>query len=230
MPGLTRSVSFSLRVIAFFTIPASIALIVLSEPIIAVLFQRGKFTYLDTQQTAYALICYTVGLWAFSGLKVVTQGFFSLKDTKTPLWVSVIAVIANLELGLKLMVPMSHGGIALATSIAAGLNFSILFFILIRRLSRSGAAPGGGAPQTERFPMSAFLVSIAKICLASTIMGMILFFARGFGDWSQGLTTRNALTLSLCIVGGLVMFTVSAYLLRCRELSSILSIFRPGKR
>ncbi len=124
MGGLTRSVSFSLRIIAFFTIPASVALIALNEPIVAVLFQRGKFTYLDTQQTAYALICYTVGLWAFSGLKVVTQAFFSLKDTKTPLWVSIIAVIANLVGGLILMGPMVHGGIALATSIAAALNFS----------------------------------------------------------------------------------------------------------
>ena len=230
MPGLTRSVSFSLRIIAFFTIPASVALIALNEPIVAVLFQRGKFAYLDTQQTAYALTCYTVGLWAFSGLKVVTQGFFSLKDTKTPFWVSVIAVIANLALGLILMGPMAHGGIALATSIAAALNFSILFFILIGRLGGSVADAEGKAPQTERFPLSEFLLSIAKICLASVVMGIALFFGRGFGDWSLGLTARNALTLSLCIVGGLVMFTLSAYLLRCRELSSILSIFRTGKR
>ena len=107
MGGLTRSVSFSLRIIAFFTIPASVALIALNEPIVAVLFQRGEFTYLDTQQTAYALICYTVGLWAFSGLKVVTQAFFSLKDTKTPLWVSIIAVIA--ELGVRIDVDGADG-------------------------------------------------------------------------------------------------------------------------
>src|SRR5208283_55332 len=109
--------------------------IILNEPIVAVLFQRGKFTYFDTQQTAYALICYTVGLWAFSGLKVVTQAFFSLKDTKTPLWVAIIAVIANLAAGLALMGPMAHSGIALATSISAALNFAILFFILISRLN-----------------------------------------------------------------------------------------------
>jgi putative peptidoglycan lipid II flippase len=230
MPGLTRSVSFSLRIIAFFTIPASVALIALNEPIVAVLFQRGKFMYLDTQQTVYALTCYTVGLWAFSGLKVVTQGFFSLKDTKTPLWVSVIAVISNLALGLILMGPMAHGGIALATSIAAALNFLILFCVLIRRLGGSVTDPEGRAPQTKKFPLSEFLLSIVKICLASVVMGIALFFGRGFGDWSQGLITRNGLTLSLCIVGGLVVFTLLAYLLRCRELSSILSVIRTRKR
>jgi len=228
--GLTRSVSFSLRIIAFFTIPASVALIALNEPIVAVLFQRGKFTYLDTQQTAYALNCYTVGLWAFSGLKVATQAFFSLKDTKTPLMVSIIAVTANLALGLILMGPMFHGGIALATSIAAALNFSILFFVLIRRLGGSGNDIRGRSPGTEKFPMSEFLISIAKICLASLVMGILVYYVRSFGEWSRGLTAGNALTLSLCIVGGLIIFTLSVYLLRCRELKSLLSIFRIGKR
>ena len=230
MPGLTRSVSFSLRVIAFFTIPASVALIALNVPIVAVLFQRGKFTYFDAQQTAYALICYTVGLWAFSGLKVATQAFFSLKDTKTPLWVSIIAVISNLALGLILMGPMLHGGIALATSIAAALNFSILFCILIRRLGGPDNGLGGSSPGTEKFPISEFLLSIAKICMASLIMGILVFYGRSFGEWSQGSTVRNALTLSLCIVGGLGTFALSAYLLRCPEFRSLLSIFRIGKR
>ncbi len=229
MPGLTRSVSFSLRIIAFFTIPASVALIVLSEPIVAVLFQHGKFTYFDTQQTAYALICYTVGLWAFSGLKVVTQAFFSLKDTKTPLWVAIIAVIANLAAGLALMGPMAHGGIALATSISAALNFAILFFILISRLNGPGDGSGGGLPGTAKFPMSEFLLSIAKICLASLPMGVFLYYGQSFGEWKNGFTLVNIVVLSVCIIGGLAIFLVSAYLCRCRELTSMLSILKLKK-
>jgi len=69
LKGLGESVSFSLRLIAFFTIPASIALIVLREPIVGVLFQHGRFLQIDTTETAYALLWYTAGLWAFSGLK-----------------------------------------------------------------------------------------------------------------------------------------------------------------
>ena len=229
MPGLTRSVSFSLRIIAFFTIPASVALIVLSEPIVAVLFQRGKFAYWDTQQTAYALICYTVGLWAFSGLKVVTQAFFSLKDTKTPLWVAISAVIANLAAGLMLMGPMGHGGIALATSISAALNFAILFFILISRLNGPGDGSGGSPPGTRKFPMSEFLLSIATICLASLPMGVLVYYGKSFGEWNNGFTLLNTVVLSVCIIGGLIIFSVSAYLCRCRELTSMLSILRLNK-
>ena len=59
LAALTRSVSFGLRLIAFFTIPAMVALILLREPILSVLFQRGRFTWLDTQATAYALLCCT---------------------------------------------------------------------------------------------------------------------------------------------------------------------------
>jgi putative peptidoglycan lipid II flippase len=229
IPGLTRSVSFSLRIIAFFTIPASVALIVLSEPIVAVLFQRGKFTNWDTQQTAYALICYTVGLWAFSGLKVVTQAFFSLKDTKTPLWISIIAVIANLAGGLLLMGPMAHGGIALATSISAALNFAILFFILTRRLDGPGDGPGGSPPGTPKFPMSEFLRSIGKICLVSLPMGVYVYYVQSFGEWKNGFTLLNTVVLSVCIIGGLIIFSVSAYLCRCRELTSMLSVLRLNK-
>ena len=82
------------------------------------------------------LMLYTVGLWAFSGLKVVTQAFYSMMDTRTPLWVAIGAVIVNLGAGLLLMGPMKQGGLALATSLAAAFNVAFLFAILIRRLGQ----------------------------------------------------------------------------------------------
>ena len=91
---------------------------------------------MDTGQTAEALIWYTVGLWAFSGLKVVTQAFFALKDTTTPLWTAIIAVLVNLVAGLLLKGPMQQGRLALATSLAASANFLILFWILLERLPK----------------------------------------------------------------------------------------------
>jgi putative peptidoglycan lipid II flippase len=212
MASLARSLSFALRFIAFFIIPSSVALIVLRVPITAVLFQRGLFTVTDTQQTAIALLYYTVGLWAFSGLKVVTQAFFSLKDTKTPLWISLIAVTTNLGFGLILMHPMKQGGLALATSIAAALNVGILFFILIRRLGW--------------FPTREFTASIAKILVAAAPMGCFLYVLEPYGNWDLGLTKWNALVISGCIFGGLVIFFVSAFLLRCKELQSALNLLK----
>ncbi len=212
MKGLINSVSFSLRLIAFFTIPASVALIVLAEPIIGVLFQRGRFTLLDTQQTTYALVWYTAGLWAFSGLKVVTQAFFSLKDTRTPLWASIGAVTVNLVVGLLLMGPMAQGGLALATSLAAAFNLLILFAILIRRV--------------EGFPSREFAISLGKITVASLIMGAFLFYGRDYGKWQYGLTFGNFVVLLGCILGGLLIFVAAASVLRCPELRSLLSLWK----
>jgi len=209
MGGLSQSVSFSLRVTAFFIIPASVALILLREPLISVLFQRGRFTFLDTQETASALLWYTVGLWAFSGLKVVVQAFFSMKDTRTPVWVSIGAVVVNLVVGLVLMGPMKQGGLALATSLAAAFNLVVLFAILIGRLGE--------------FPTATFARSIGKIAAASAVMGIGLLFCKGLADWSHGLTLENLLVLSGCIAGGLAVFALSAYMFQCRELTSLLS-------
>jgi len=216
MTALTQSISFSLRLIAFFTIPATLALIVLREPIVAVLFQRGQFTVYDTQQTAYALLWYTVGLWAFSGLKVVTQAFFSLKDTKTPVKVSVVALLVNLFGGLILMGPMEQGGLALATSLAAACNVLILFVLLIRRI--------GG------FPSADFVDSLARISVASSLMCIPLLYGRSLGEWSQGLNTHNLSVLSGCVTIGLIAFSVAAYLCRCREMKALWSVVRGGAK
>ena len=210
--ALGESTSYALRLIAFFIVPASVGLIILAEPIVACLFQRGEFTRVDTLQTAYALTCYTAGLWAFSALKVVNQGFFALKDTKTPMWISVIAVAINLVAGLLLMGPMRHGGLALATSIAAACNVLILFVILVRRL--------GG------FPLKNLLVSLGRILVASLWMGVFLLYVRIYGNWEHALTSKNLLVLAICVIGGLAVFLLSAYLLRCRELHAMLQLLK----
>ncbi|MBI5571906.1 MAG: murein biosynthesis integral membrane protein MurJ [Desulfomonile tiedjei] len=210
--ALIRSVSFSLRVIAFFTIPASVALVVLREPIVAVLFQRGLFSVADTEATAYALLYYTLGLWAFSGLKVVTQAFFSLKDTKTPVKASVVSVVVNLVAGLLLMGPMAQGGLALATSLAAAINVALLFVLLTRRLGQ--------------FPLAHFTASLARILAASLVMGGLLVYGRTLGEWGFGLTTHNGMVLLGCILGGLVVFAGSAWLFRCGELRSVVSLIK----
>lgn len=210
--GLAQSVSFSLRLIAFFTIPASVALILLREPIISLLFQRGLFTYFDTQQTAHALFWYTVGLPAFSGLKVVTQAFYATKDTKTPFWVSAVAVAVNLGAGLLLMGPMAHGGLALATSLSAWFSVSVLFWILVRRLGQ--------------FPGAEFGDSLLRTSGAALVMAMPLcyvIYVRQLGHWPHGLTNANLSILVACVVGGLLIFVAGAWLFRCRELRFIMS-------
>lgn len=213
--ALMKSLSFSLCLIAFLTIPASIGLIILREPIIAILFQRGLFTYLDTQETAYALLFYTSGLWAYSGLKVVTQAFFSLKDTKTPLWVSIGSVITNVAVGLALMGPMKHGGLAFATAISASLNVIILFVILVRRVGF--------------FPIKDFGTSLFKTVAASALMGIFLWFAKDWAVWNRGLNTENGLILIGLLLGGILIFFLAALIFRCQEIRLFRS-FLKGRR
>ena len=82
--GLKGSLSYSLRLIFFITVPAMVGMIVLSKPIIKLLFQRGEFDPAAAEATSAALIAYAVGLWALSAVQVLTRAFYSMKDTKTP--------------------------------------------------------------------------------------------------------------------------------------------------
>ncbi|MEW6533428.1 MAG: murein biosynthesis integral membrane protein MurJ [Thermodesulfobacteriota bacterium] len=216
MAGLQKSISYALRLIGFFTIPASVGLIILREPIVACLFQRGLFTAMDTERTASALLWYTVGLWAFSALKVVNQAFYSLKDTKTPLWVSMGAVATNLAAGLLLMGPMAHGGLALATSIAAAFNVIVLFVILVKRL--------GGFPGHE------LATAASRFLLASVPMAVMLLYVQGFADWKLGFTLWNGLILAALVLGGLLIFLAGAHLLRAPEVRFLFGLLRNAGR
>ena len=105
------------------TLPAALALIVLREPIIAVLFGRGAFDAgRDRRHRRSALAAYAVGLPAFVLVKVLAPGFFARGDTATPVKVGVVAVALNLALNLAFMLPLQHMGPALATSLAAICN------------------------------------------------------------------------------------------------------------
>ncbi len=212
IPALRNSVSYALRLIGFFTIPASVGLFILRVPIIAILFQRGRFSFEDTQATAYALFWYTTGLWAFSGLKVVNQAFFSLKDTKTPLYVSIGSVLVNLVTGIFLMRSMMHGGLALATSLAATFNLLLLCYLL--------------SPRIGGFPLTQTLSSLARVGAASAVMGVFLCYTGSLADWTHGLTRWSSLVLAINVLGGMLVFLAAAYLVRSRELRAIISILR----
>jgi putative peptidoglycan lipid II flippase len=216
LAGLRKSISYALRLIGFFTIPASVGLIILREPIVSCLFQRGAFTIMDTERTASALLWYTVGLWAFSSLKVVNQAFYSLKDTKTPLWVSMGAVAANLAAGLLLMGPMAHGGLAFATSIAATFNVTVLFVILVKRL--------GG------FPAHELAAAVTRFLLASLPMAVMLLYVRGFADWKLGFTLWNGMVLAALILGGFLIFLAGAHALRAPEVRFMFGLLKTAGR
>lgn len=115
------------------TIPAAIGIAVLSLPIVTVLFQRGQFGAAESLATSAALSAYALGLPAYVLIKVLAPGFFAREDTKTPVQIAVICLIANIIFVLLLIQPMQHVGIALATVLSSWLNAGLLGFTLYRR-------------------------------------------------------------------------------------------------
>ena len=179
MDQLKSSISFSLRLLLFLTIPSMVALIALNLPIISVLFQRGAFDARAATLTGQALFCYALGLWAFSVLRVFISSFYALQDSKWPLKAAIVALIVNVAASVALMYPLKHNGIALAGSISAAVNVLILAFVLRRKIGT--------------YLDRAFYISIFKIIVSSVIMlgaiGLIDYFMPW--DTSAGLQIKT---------------------------------------
>jgi putative peptidoglycan lipid II flippase len=203
--------SFAIRMVNFFTIPSMVGLLVLGLPIISVLFQRGEFDQRAANSTAYALYFYSLGLVAFAGTRITAAAFYSLKDTVTPVLVAIFSVAANLVLCFLLIEPLKHGGLALATSMAAFLNFVILFATLRMRMGRIGGM------EIAR--------SAVKVSIASIIMGIGIYCVNFFGNRYGGGGLWIVATLVASLVTGVAIFILSAYLLRVYELNFLVKIF-----
>ena len=131
---LRTTLGFGLRMILFIILPAMLGLILLRQPIVHLFFEHGTFTAHDTAETALAVLCYSVGLWAFGGVRIIVSAFYSLQDTRTPAISAAIAVAANLVFSLLLMSSLGAAGLALATALAGMVNGGILVAVLHRRL------------------------------------------------------------------------------------------------
>ncbi len=131
---LRATLGFGLRMIFFIIVPAMLGLILLRQPIVHLFFEHGTFTAHDTAETALAVLCYSLGLWAFGGVRIIVAAFYSLQDTKTPALSAAVAVGANVVFSLLLMSWLGAAGLALATALAAMVNGGILVAVLNRRL------------------------------------------------------------------------------------------------
>ncbi|MFH1046081.1 MAG: murein biosynthesis integral membrane protein MurJ [Candidatus Omnitrophota bacterium] len=131
---LKQTVSFSLRSIFVTMLPASAGIMVLARPLTSLLFERGNFTSYSTQITASVLFFYCLGLVSFAAAKVLASCFYALKDTATPARVAAGALLVNVVLSVALMRPFKVVGLALGTSCATYVNFSVLLSLLGKRV------------------------------------------------------------------------------------------------
>lgn len=210
-----RTLSHALRLVFFVTIPAMLGLMILGKPIIYVLFQRGAFNAYATRMTHEALFCYALGLWAFSGNRILVSGFYALQDTKTPVKVAVVAVVVNIILSLVLMGPLRHAGLALSLSAASSLQFCLLAILLFR--------------QVRTLIFRPIMLSAARSILTSLIMGVVLLCAQG---WWLVFEPRSGLLHNGLDLMGLIGIGTATYLLTARifgveELRSLREMFLP---
>ncbi|MBN2394836.1 MAG: murein biosynthesis integral membrane protein MurJ [Candidatus Atribacteria bacterium] len=126
---------YGMKILSFFILPSTVALIVLSHPVIRLFYEHGVFSSKDTRMTEVALVSYTVGLFATAALRLVINAFYALKDTRTPLKIGSLIVMINIILDLIMVRYLAHAGIALATSIAAILHFITLSIYLNKKVN-----------------------------------------------------------------------------------------------
>lgn len=128
-----KSQNHAIALALFLSIPAAAALVVLAEPIITVMFERGAFGAAETDATYKALIAFALGLPAFILIKILAPGFYANQDTKTPFKIAAFCIVVNLVFNLILMFPLQHVGMALATSIAGWVNVALMAKWLVKR-------------------------------------------------------------------------------------------------
>jgi putative peptidoglycan lipid II flippase len=208
---MTKTVSWGIRLMLVLSIPAIVGLMVLASPIVELIFQHGAFNSTSTFMTAGALALYAPGILGYSLVKIVSPSFYSLREARTPVVVSVVTIILNLGLNLWLNSIYGFKGLALGTAIAANANAGLLMYLLSKRL--------GGID----FPRIA--VTFAKTCVAAALMGVAAYYAEA---WLHGIFSQPAFLYRLIRVGGaigiaLAVLAASAHLLRLEEFSTAMA-------
>ncbi len=222
LADLRQTLSFSLRLVSFITIPAMVGLVILRGPIIQVLFQHGRFNQESTRITAWALLFLALGLPWFAATKIIVPAFYSTQDTATPAKVAVGVMAANVLFNFLFLDPLRNGGPAAATSLAGMLNFTVLLWIFLRRHGDLGSR--------------AILASVARVSVASAVMGLAcwgMFRMSGFADAAR--SAQHSVGWQVAVLAGMLvaaaaLFFGMAWLLRCEELGDLYGIAtRKGK-
>ena len=211
--ALRQTFAHALNLVFFITVPSMIGLIILREPIVALLFKRGAFDASTVRLTAHALLYYAVGLWAFSGVRIVVSAFYSLQDTKTPVQIALISVIGNIILGIILMQSLGHGGLALSTSLASMLNLVLLLRSLRKKMGSIALRP--------------IAKSARKTLFCSALMGIVVWgLASGLLPPAEGSVYHLLGGLSVCIGSGFLLYFLLAYLMKSPEMEVVLNTAR----
>jgi putative peptidoglycan lipid II flippase len=178
-----RTLAHSLTLVFLLCIPSAIGLAVLGRPIVALVFEHGRFTPFDTIQTANALAAYSIGLAGYAAVKVLSPAFYALNDARTPMLISVGSIAVNYLMNSLLVGPFGHVGLAFSTSTVALVNFLLLALFMRRRLGRlEGGKLAVAAAKicAASLPMAAVAWAVNHSIDALPVAGLVLEFTRVF--------------------------------------------------
>lgn len=203
----------ALELAMIITVPAAIALMVIPQEIIAVIFERGDFTAADSVQTGKALGAFAIGLPGYVLIKVLQPGYFAREDTKSPMKMAGATVCVNIVFSLLLFPFLGHVGIAVATSIAAWVNVLLLWiglkgFVVLER------------ENWRRLGGMVLASVVMAACLIPAKMMMISWLEGGF--WMRMIAT------GLLVVFGMSVYAVGILLLKVTSLAKLKAAFRGG--
>jgi len=213
------ALSQGVRVVCFFMVPLAVGLALLREPIVALAFQRGRFDAAATEASAFALLFLSIGLVGFTLRELLSRAYYSLQDTRTPMFVGLAGLGLNIGLNLVLTPLLRQGGLALGAALSALLTTTGLLYLLRRRL---GHIDG-----------KAIVSSLVKILVASGAMAAAAQGTHGLVQtlWPGSGLGAQALRLGAVAGVGAVVYGIAAALLRLPELRTVAELGgRMGKR
>ncbi len=211
--ALRRSLGEGLGLLLVLCVPAAVGLAVLSQPIIGLIYEHGRFTASDTEASAIALAAYAVGLSGYASIKVLGPAFYALDDAQTPMRVSLLSVAINLVLNWTAVriLDLGHGGLALSTSLVALWNSALLYRLLKRRI-------GGPFPELRR--------TLGRTLVASTAMAVVcVLTARSLAGIAEG-TLRYFVIVAVTVPLGGLAYVVVGDAIGIRELGMLLARLR----
>jgi putative peptidoglycan lipid II flippase len=216
--AVRETLGSALRLVAFLNVPSSVGLAVLAAPIISMIYEHGRFGAADTSATAQALVFYAVGLYAYSGVKVLAPAFYALDDARVPVVGSFLGMGANVLLNASLWPVLGFRGVALGTAAAAAVNFAVL---VVGWERRHGGLGGTG-----------ILRQLWRVLLATAALGLAAWGA-AFGLERAlppgGLGRQLALGL-LPVLAGAAAYLLAARALGIAELGELLGALRRRRR
>jgi putative peptidoglycan lipid II flippase len=216
------ALGLSLRTAFFVSLPCVAATVALSEPIVRVLYQGGRFTAESTARTAAVFLCFTVGLWAFCGVQVLARAFYAQQDTRTPRRIAVMMVGANFTLNAILVWPMQEAGLALASSICGVGNMALLWVHLRRKIG-----PIGGRAVAASAMKSAAAAAIAGLAGYGAFYGTLRAVRGAVTESPRAWPQILALACGLAAV--CAAFLLAAWALGATELREFVRSFRRKK-